>query len=129
MSAMYIDRKTGLAVTVADGVELPTSMYRRAGDAVAPEDLPLKDVLVEQAERLGIEVPPKATKAEIAALIDECAISAAIGSEDAREAVPQGVAPDTNTEPGAQDGDPAGDTTQDDPAGDTPQGDPAGSGE
>ena len=117
MANTYIDRLTGLAVTVADGVELPAALYRRAGEMPASGDLPKKDVLVEQAERLGIEVPSKATKAEIATLIDEYAVNAAIGSEDAREAVPQGVAPGTNTEPGAGDEGAGGESDQIDPAG------------
>lgn len=108
MAETYIDRMTGLAVTVADGVELPAAMYRRAGTAKS-DDLPKRDVLVAQAERLGIEVPSKATKTEIAALIDEAAIGAAVESEAAREVVPAGVAPGTNTEPEAHgQGDPAG---------------------
>lgn len=132
MADIYIDKMTGLAVTVADGVKLPAALYRRAGEIPASGDLPKKDVLVAQAERLGIEVPSKATKPEIAALIDEAAIGAAVEREAAREAVPAGVAPGTNTEPGAGDtGTDAGaDTPQDGIAGtDAPQGNPAGTDE
>lgn len=125
MAETYIDKMTGLAVTVADGVELPAAMYRRAG-AAKSNDLPKRDVLVAQAERLGIEVPSKATKPEIAALIDKFAIGAAVESEVAREAVPTGVAPGTPVEPDVKDTD----TPQDSTAGtDTAQGNPADVGE
>lgn len=142
MANTYIDRLTGLAVTVADGVELPAVLYRRAGTA-ASSDLPKRDVLVAQAERLGIEVPSKATKPEIAALIDEFAIGATVESEAAREAVPAGVAPGTPVESGVEGtgSDAGADTPQDANAGtdapqdgtdagtDTAQGNPADAGE
>lgn len=142
MANTYIDRLTGLAVTVADGVELPAALYRRAGTA-ASSDLPKRDVLVAQAERLGIEVPSKATKHEIAALIDEFAIGATVESEAAREAVPAGVAPGTPVESGVEGtgSDAGADTPQDANAGtdapqdgtdagtDTAQGNPADAGE
>lgn len=98
MAKKYTEIRSGIEVTVADGVELPAAAYRPAGAAgPASVDGPTKAQLAAQAASLGIEVPSKATKAEIAALVAGHAAKAAEASEELREAAPAGVAPGTET--------------------------------
>lgn len=98
MAQKFIEIRSGLEVTVADGVELPQALYKPAGkSAPSSVDGPTKDELKAQAEELGIKVPSKASKDAIAALIAEHAAKAVEESEEQREAAPEGVAPGTET--------------------------------